>query len=112
MLAFLGFNYKGFVPFMGAFASYEYLHLIEKDNNVTVTNVTQHLPGWGFIIGWDIRPNKNDWWVLRTNARFTPYMKMMANNENYVVSQWEFNFIQFVFYPQRLIACKLLNKSK
>lgn len=105
------FNYKGFVPFVGAFASYEYLHLTEKDNEVTLTNQEAHLPGWGFVLGWDIRPNKSDWWVLRTNARFMPYVNMKVQDENYVISQWEFNFIQFVFYPQRFAAMKQLQKN-
>ncbi len=105
------FNYKGFVPYAGAFVSYEYLHLTEKDHGSIVTNQEAHLPGWGFTIGWDIRPNKSDWWVLRTNARFLPYVKMNVNNESYVISQWEFNFIQFVIYPQRLIMIKQLQKQ-
>jgi hypothetical protein len=105
------FNYKGFVPFAGAFASYEYIHLVEKDQEVVVTNKTVHAPGWGFTLGWDIRPNKSDWWVLRTNIRFTPYIPFMVNNQKYVVSQWEFNFIQFVIYPQRLKASLQLRKT-
>ncbi len=105
------FNYKGFVPFAGAFISYEYLHLVEKEYKISVTDHQAHLPGWGFIAGWDIRPNNSDWWVLRTNLRFTPYVPMVVNSQKYVMSQWEFNFIQFVFYPQRLIAVKQLNKQ-
>jgi hypothetical protein len=104
------FNYKGFVPFAGAFASYEYVHLVEKDQGAVVTDKTAHLPGWGFTVGWDIRPNRNDWWVLRTNLRFTPYVPFTVNNQKYVMSQWEFNFIQFVFYPQRLVATKQIKK--
>lgn len=106
------FNYKGFVPYAGAFASYEYLHLAEKDHDQTVTDVTAHKPGWGFILGWDIRPNRNDWWVLRTNVRFTPYVPFKVNNRDYVVSQWEFNFIQFVLYPQRLVVTRELVRNK
>lgn len=105
------FNYKGFVPYAGMFVSYEYLHLIEKDEQTVVTKITTHLPGWGFMVGWDIKPNKSDWWVLRTNIRFMPYVNMKVNNENYIISQWEFNFIQFVIYPQRLAAIKQLKKE-
>ena len=57
----------------------------------------------GIIFGWDIRPTRAEWWILRTNLRYTPVsMKVAGKKVNF--DHLEFNVIQFTMFPGRLAA--------
>lgn len=54
------------------------------------------------VFGWDIRPSeKGDWWLLRTNLRLPPQLAVQHDEQTWSLKHLEFNFIQFVLYPQR-----------
>ena len=96
-------DYHGFVPFIGPIMSYEKLSFEEKIDGQTDLLVNQNKLGWGITFGWDIRPNRIQWFTLRTNLRYFPNLKLdVTGNSSINFSNIEFNFIQFVFYPGRL----------
>lgn len=96
------FDYHGFIPFIGAGISYEYIKVSEKDEGINVfSNSYQDFTPL-LLFGWDIRPNNNaDWLVLRTNLRYSPFLSLDAGTRTLNIRQLEFNFIQVVIYPQR-----------
>lgn len=99
---FMG-DYHGFVPFIGGGLGFENLTLTEVDNGTEITNITQNKLTPVITFGWDIRPSKKgDWWLLRTSLRYTPNLNINHLGKNLSLNQLEFNFIQFVMYPQRL----------
>lgn len=58
----------------------------------------------GIIFGWDIVPSPLETWVLRTNLRYYPLQKVKnPTGEISRVDQFEFNIIQLVIYPNRII---------
>jgi hypothetical protein len=95
-------DYHGFVPFAGPVLSHEWLDYSHSVGSSTTSVQDQQL-GMGLVFGWDIRPNRLQWFVLRTNLRYFPRLRvdtpdgLQARFDNI-----EFNFIQFVFYPGRL----------
>ncbi|WP_236974084.1 hypothetical protein [Membranihabitans maritimus] len=96
-------NYNGFVPFIGISLSSEKwatgLFLNDKQQGKTSRS---NMFSPGLIFGWDISPSSIDTWVLRTNLRYYPYQKINDGVSDKIrVDQFEFNFIQFVFYPDR-----------
>ena len=96
-------NYHGFVPFVGATLSAERwaTGLFINDIQQGETSRSQIFSP-GIIFGWDIRPSPTDVWVLRTNLRYYPYQEINDGATGRArVDQFEFNFIQFVFYPNR-----------
>ena len=55
------------------------------------------------VFGWDIRPSEfGDWWILRTNLRYFPQLKINKGANYLSLQHLEFNFIQLVIYPQKL----------
>jgi len=96
------FDYNGFVPFVGATLNHDDLQVIESDNGVTVTKERKSVWSPGVIFGWDIRPTRIDWFLLRTNLRYNPGAELELKGKKIAFDQLEFNFIQFVFYPNRL----------
>lgn len=102
---FLG-DYHGFAPFLGAGLSFENIEVAEQANTISKEKYSSMTPL--LIFGWDIRPSeKGDWWVLRTNLRYSPVLKA-GPSDGLSLQQLEFNFIQFVFYPQRFKSYKKL----
>lgn len=101
---FLG-DYHGFVPFVGAIASFEKFRVRETENGVETFKRTYEFISPGFIAGWDIRPTRTDWWGVRTNIRFFPDLSLaMPGNSKMNMQQVELNFLQMVLYPGRIIA--------
>lgn len=90
------FNYRGFVPFLGATGSMEFLR---GELNRTVTKETK--PALGLIFGWDIRVVNTETWLLRTNLRYIPDLHLDMNGGEVALDHLEFNFIQFVYFPGR-----------
>jgi len=96
-------DYHGFVPYVGVGYSYENTTLSETDNGNTITQLTKNQFSPALVFGWDIRPNaKGDVWILRTNLRYFPFLEIEHQDKRLSLQHLEFNFIQFVLYPQKL----------
>lgn len=97
------FDFHGFVPFIGPSLSYENLTINEKDgNNATVTNTFKGVQP-GITFGWDIRPDRLQAFLLRTNLRWQPNLNVTMNDgSKNALDQLEFNFIQLVIFPGRM----------
>ena len=107
-------GYFGFVPWIGIGFGYELLEL--KDSTTvtidTVTNATsQRTESWSdskavlsIPFGWDLRISPSSWWFLRTSLRWIPVAEVeVAKGVTYDFGGLEFDFIQFVMYPGRLM---------
>lgn len=96
-------DYHGFLPFIGPNVGYENLSINESDKTDTPKNYT--FKGWkpGLTFGWDIRPDRLQSWILRTNLRWQPNLNVtMSDGSKNALDQLEFNFIQLVLYPERM----------
>lgn len=98
---FIG-DYHGFVPFIGPNVGYENINLIEEDNGIETINRTENKASFGISFGWDIRPNRLQSFILRTNLRYTPIQIHPTDDATIIANQLEFNFIQMVIYPSRM----------
>lgn len=99
---FLG-DYHGFVPFAGAVLSYEKIRIKEAAAGNTTYEHTHKLLSPGLIAGWDIRPTRTDWWGVRTNIRYFPFLEAgMPGDKKISLQQFELNFLQMVLYPNRM----------
>lgn len=106
-------DYHGFSPYIGGGVSYENLTLTESDNGIEIANIAQTKIVPVISTGWDIRPSrKGDYWILRTNVRYAPNLNLEHRNRKLNLELIEFNFIQFVFYPQRFKTYKKYLASK
>lgn len=101
---FLG-DYHGFVPFVGPTLAYEDLAMTDTDKGKSQTFTDKKI-ALGIILGWDIRLTRSEWWILRTNLRYTPNLHFKAEGKKVMFDDLEFNFIQFTFFPERLMAFK------
>jgi len=98
------FDYHGFVPFVGPTISYENLSFIEDFEGQTTFDVNEQKLGYALTFGWDIRPNRIQSWILRTNLRWYPKMFLEVEpNSKVSFDNLEFNFIQLIIYPNRMI---------
>lgn len=96
-------DYHGFVPYVGLGMGYEKLEFTETNSDPVKKNQLST----AVVFGWDIRPSvKGDWWILRTNLRYYPFLKLHVENKSLSLQHMEFNFIQFVMYPQRFKIAK------
>lgn len=99
---FIG-DYHGFVPYLGAGISYENLQLSEYDEGGETAQLIKNKLSPSIVFGWDIRPSvQGDWWLLRTNLRYSPFLDLENQGKSLSLQHLEFNFIQFVIYPQKL----------
>jgi hypothetical protein len=97
------FDYHGFVPFVGPVVSYEQLSFQESLSGVPGLSEESDQLGYGVTFGWDIRPNRIQSFILRTNLRYWPNLPLQVTPENnYNFSNIEFNFIQLIVYPGRM----------
>jgi len=101
---FLG-DYHGFVPYIGPTLAYEDLTFTDTDGTQTQPFYARKL-ALGVIFGWDIRLSRSEYWLLRTNLRYTPSLHLNANGKKVMFDQMEFNFIQFVWFPGRRQALR------
>ena len=101
---FLG-DYHGFVPYVGITASSEQLFFATRDLSIdnAWNTYAEHKSAVGIICGWDIRPTKAESWLLRTNLRYTP-VSMTVDGKKVAYDYIEFNFIQLVLFPERMVA--------
>jgi outer membrane protein W len=98
-------DYKGFVPFIGAGVSNEQLSFEEKEFSISKFNKSGSSISPALVFGWDIRYHRNYFFMLRTNMRYYPFLKLNTNDAIFGkinFNQLEVNFIQAVFYPQRI----------
>lgn len=96
-------DYHGFVPFIGPNLSYYNAETLDQDINTAseVNSFNGLRPGITF--GWDIRPNRIQKFLLRTNLRYTPNLNInMKKGGKSNFDNLEFNFIQLVLYPRRI----------
>ena len=101
------FDYHGFVPFVGPTISYENLSFKEDFEEQRTFDVKDNKLGYGLTFGWDIRPNRIQSWILRTNLRWYPNLFLEVEpNSKVSFDNLEFNFIQLIIYPDRMIKRK------
>jgi len=101
------FDYQGFVPFVGPTISYENLSFKENFEGQNTFDVNEKKLGYGLTFGWDIRPDRIQSWILRTNLRWYPNLFMEVEpNSKVSFDNLEFNFIQLIIYPNRMIKRK------
>jgi len=99
------FDYHGFVPFLGAGVSAEWLDFRQTDPSGEVRRARGRTWAGSVVFGWDIRPVETMAMLLRTNLRYTPALGLdLPSSGRAQFSQLEFNFIQVVFYPRRLFV--------
>jgi len=96
-------DYHGFVPFLGASAGLESLHYTARDNG-TIVDVSDTVFAPTAVFGWDIRPSRTQPFLLRTNLRVAPTLSLDLPEGEASFRQLEFNFIQAVFYPERMFS--------
>ncbi|MEL7148321.1 MAG: hypothetical protein AAFO69_18250, partial [Bacteroidota bacterium] len=97
------FDYNGFVPFIGPAISYDQLRFSESNQRQPTFDVTESQVAYGVTFGWDIRPNKLQSFILRTNLRWYPNLKLDVSQDGSAnFSNIEFNFIQLILYPDRM----------
>jgi outer membrane protein W len=105
------FDYKGFLPFAGLGFGYNNLHLQEIDNgNVVIQKNEQKLAPL-ILIGWDIRPTRVEWMIIRSNIRWTPWLSMEIGDTRLQFNDIEINFLQYVVYPGRIKAKKEFKRA-
>lgn len=95
------FDYHGFVPFGGMILSQEWLRMRETFEDTRVSDFSRSLVTPGVVFGWDIRPTRTQRWILRTNLRYYPRLRLPVAGGEQALDQLEFNFIQLVWYPRR-----------
>lgn len=100
-------DYHGFVPFIGPFISREQLSFTEVEYGKAVAGVEKISLKPGVIFGWDIRPDRLQAILLRTNLRWTPQLLLRIDGGAMRLDQLEFNFIQVVVFPERLLGYSL-----
>lgn len=104
------FDYHGFVPFVGPNISYENLSFNETDDELPTQDINESKLAYSLTFGWDIRPNRIQSWILRTNLRWSPNLTLDLNqNVSISFDNLEFNFIQLVIFPNRMIKKKSKN---
>jgi hypothetical protein len=101
------FDYHGFVPFIGPVISYENLSFKENFEGQMSYDIDENKLGYGLTFGWDIRPNRIQSWILRTNLRWYPNLFLEVEpNSKVSFNNLEFNFIQLIIFPNRMIKRK------
>jgi hypothetical protein len=97
-------DYHGFAFFAGPAVSYEMLKSELKRGAASISKGSFNGIKPGITFGWDIRPNRIQTMVLRTNLRYFPNLDVtMENGKTISLDNLEFNFIQLVIYPGRML---------
>lgn len=101
-------DYNGFVPFFGTILSNEDLRFREDFENKRIADFTKRKTSVGFTFGWDIRPNRIQTWLIRSNIRLYPKLHLdLGSNNTISFNNLEANFVQLVLYPERLFSAKM-----
>lgn len=97
------FDYHGFVPFVGPIVSWENLSFEDRQGDVQLMKVSDDKLAYGITFGWDIRPNRLQAWILRTNLRWYPNLNLETGTGRTIsFDSLEFNFIELIVYPGRM----------
>ncbi len=97
------FDYQGFDPFVGPVISREQLKFDERIAGAGEQNAQKDMWSYGLTFGWDIRPDRNQSIILRTNLRWFPDLEQEINvGQKISFKTIEFNFIQIILFPNRL----------
>lgn len=96
-------DYTGFAPYVGINLAYDHLDYRQTvEGSQRGFDIRGIEPG--ITVGWDIVPGKTDEaLILRTNLRWYPFSSFEIDGMKFDFSQLEYNLIQAVFYPGRLI---------
>ena len=90
-------------PLLDLCLGFERLSAKESFEGRLAFDESQEKLSYGITFGWDIRPNRIQWFTLRTNLRYYPDLSLGLDNGLAIsFDNIEFNFIQFVFYPNRI----------
>lgn len=96
-------DYHGFAPFVGPIVSREWLGFSNGGDAARTIDAEGQKWAAGITFGWDIRPNRLQYFTLRTNIRYYPSLQLdLGEGDSASFSAWEFNFIQLVVYPGRI----------
>lgn len=96
-------DFHGFVPFIGPVISYEQLNVSELHEGTEIFDISENKVTVGLLFGWDIKLTHKEWWHLRTNLRYFPFLKIkVEDNKAISLNNLEFNFIQAIIYPGRI----------
>ena len=97
-------DYTGFAPYIGLNMAYDHIQYKENTNAHDI-DAQSFEPG--LTIGWDIVPGKvEEALILRTNLRWYPFSSFEVEGSVFDFAQLEYNLIQAVFYPGRLIRSR------
>ncbi len=93
------FDYQGFDPYIGLSLNQVEMSYYERDEGKIVWDKKETVNKPGLITGWDIRPTMNQFFVLRTNIRYTPDLEMeLEEGKKVKFYEWELDLIQVVFH--------------
>jgi len=96
-------DYHGFAPFIGPVITYENLSFKESFERELTQDISDQRIGYGITFGWDIRPDRRQAFLLRTNLRWFPNLQLaVAEDQKMSFNNIEFNFIQLLLFPSRL----------
>ena len=99
-------DYSGFAPYIGLNVAYDQIKYSEKTEQGSRERTYEKIEP-GITFGWDIIPGKMDEaLILRTNLRWYPLSSFNVEGQKFNFSQLEYNLIQLVFYPGRLLNNK------
>lgn len=97
------FDYHGFVPFAGGGFGLNRMSVSEFDDGTKVLEKKQTRYAPLLLIGWDIRPTRAEWMLIRSNIRWTPWLSMEIQGDRLQFNDVEINFLQYVLFPGRLL---------
>lgn len=106
------FDYKGFVPFAGLSAGITSYKFRLRDSSEVVEQLTGRVFSYALVFGWDIRPSDVEWFILRTNLRYMPAAALRSQGLRVTAHQLEFNFIQVVIYPERVVRAHQMRREE
>lgn len=99
-------DYTGFAPYIGLNIAYDHFKYTDKTELGTRESTSAKIEP-GITFGWDIVSGKTDeHFILRTNLRWYPLSFFNVEGQKFDFSQLEYNLIQLVFYPGRLLKNK------
>lgn len=101
------FNYRGFVPFIGPSLNVERL-AFDQDGQLKVKDTKLAL---GIVFGWDINLSDVETSLLRTNLRYMPGLHLSIEGEKMMYDFLEFNFIQYIYFFNRVKTYKKYRKN-
>lgn len=96
-------DYHGFAPFIGPVLSYEDLSFRERFEQGASETFQEKRLAYGITFGWDVRPNRIQTFLLRTNLRYFPSLQLDVSGDKQInFSNLEFNFIQLILFLGRI----------